>query len=295
MPGVDESIGKNTAEKEMSPGVVITGSTRGLGFALAKEFLERGRRVTISGRTRESVERALSRLSSAAEGRQSGLGSETVQPVHGQPCDVSDPRQVQALWDGAVKRWGRVDIWINNAGIPQAYLPAWELSVEEVRRLVETNLLGVVQGSRTAMRGMRAQGGGGIYNVEGWGSDGNRRNGLTLYGTTKRALRYFTRGLADEAEGCPVLVGTLSPGMMVTDFLTGPMKEMKDAERMRRVVNIIGDLPETVARFLVGKILANRRNHAHFVWLSGAKVMGRFLIAPFRRRDLFADRNAAGQ
>jgi hypothetical protein len=83
--------------------------------------------------------------------------------------------------------------------------------------------------------------------------------------------------------------------MMVTDFLTGPMKEVKDAERMRRVVNIIGDLPETVANFLVGKILANRRNHAHFVWLTGAKVMGRFLIAPFRRRDLFADRNAAGQ
>jgi len=117
MPGVDESIGKTTAGKETSPGVVITGSTRGLGFALAKEFLERSRRVTISGRTRESVERALSRLNSTAEGRQSGLGSDAVQQMHGQPCDVSDPRQVQALWDGAVKRWGRVDIWINNAGI----------------------------------------------------------------------------------------------------------------------------------------------------------------------------------
>jgi NAD(P)-dependent dehydrogenase (short-subunit alcohol dehydrogenase family) len=215
--------------------------------------------------------------------------------MHGHPCDVSDAQQVQALWDDAVELWGRVDIWINNAGIPQAYLPAWELPEEEVRQLVETNLLGVIQSSRTAMRGMQAQGGGGIYSVEGWGSDGKRRNGLTLYGTTKRAIRYFTRGLADEAEGGPVLVGTLSPGMMVTDFLTDPMKEMKDAERMRRVVNIIGDRPETVARFLTGKILGNRQNHAHFVWLTGAKVMGRFLTAPFRRRDLFADRHAAGQ
>ena len=50
-----------------------------------------------------------------------------------------------------------------------------------------------------------------------------------------------------------------------------------------------------VARFLVGKILKNRRNHAHFVWLTGAEVMGRFLIAPFRRRDLFAGRNASEQ
>jgi NAD(P)-dependent dehydrogenase (short-subunit alcohol dehydrogenase family) len=288
MPIVDKSPEKNKAAAAANPSVVITGSTRGLGFALAKRFLELGCRVTISGRTGESVDRALSRLNSTAAGGRSGLGAEAGQRMHGHPCDVSDARQVQALWDRAVKRWGRVDIWINNAGIPQAYLPAWELSVEQVRRLLETNLLGVIQGSRTAMRGMQAQGGGGIYNVEGWGSDGKRRNGLTLYGTTKRAIRYLTRGLADEAEGGPVLVGTLSPGMMVTDFLTGPMKEMKDTERMRRVVNIIGDRPETVARFLAGRILSNRKNHAHFAWLTGAKVMGRFLIAPFRRRDLFA-------
>lgn len=83
--------------------------------------------------------------------------------------------------------------------------------------------------------------------------------------------------------------------MMVTDFLTGPMKDMKDPQRMRRVVNIIGDRPETVVRFLAGKILDNRRNHARFVWLTAVKVMGRFLIAPFRRRDLFADRQVYGQ
>ena len=94
MPRVDESMGKNMASAVPGPGVVITGSTRGLGFALAKEFLERGCRVTISGRTRESVKRALSRLSSTAEGRQSGLGFDAFQRMHGQPCDVSDPRQV---------------------------------------------------------------------------------------------------------------------------------------------------------------------------------------------------------
>jgi short-subunit dehydrogenase len=134
---------------------------------------------------------------------------------------------------------------------------------------------------------MRKQGGGQIYNLEGWGSDGKRRNALTVYGTTKRAVRYFTRGLADELEGESVLVGTLSPGMMVTDFLTAPMVGMEDAEPMRRIVNILGDRPQTVAEYLVGKILGNRRNHAYFVWLTTAKIIGRFLMAPFRKRDLF--------
>jgi len=301
------------------PVVVVTGSTRGLGFALAQEFLRRGCQVLVSGRSAEAVREALGRLYPYR------------QSVHGQACDVTDPAQVGALWDGAVRRWGRVDVWINNAGVAQEYLRAWELTTEEVIRIVETNILGVMHGSRTAMKGMRAQGGGAIYNVEGWGSDGKRRDGLTVYGTTKQAVRYFTRGLADEASGDEasgdeasgdeasgndaagreaagavagsggegtaggprgrVLVGTLSPGMMVTDFLLEPMERMADAERMRRVVNILGDRPETVAGFLVAGILANRRNHAHIAWLTGAKVMGRFLGALFRgrsrRRDLF--------
>ncbi len=96
-------------------------------------------------------------------------------------------------------------------------------------RLIRTNLLGTIHGSRAAMRGMLAQGGGAIYNLEGWGSDGKRRGGLAVYGTSKCAIRYFTLALADEAAGTPVLVGTLSPGMMVTGFLTGPMGRMSPA------------------------------------------------------------------
>jgi NAD(P)-dependent dehydrogenase (short-subunit alcohol dehydrogenase family) len=269
------------ASRTAAAAVVITGSTRGLGFAMAREFLERGCRVTICGRTPEGVQEALQRLK--------GYGER----ADGRACDVRRPEQVEGLWKAAAGRWGRVDIWVNCAGIPQAYVPAWELPTEEATRVVETNVLGVVHGSRVAMRGMRAQGGGAIYNVEGWGSNGQRRKGLTLYGATKRFLRYFTRGLADEAEGGPVLVGTLSPGMMVTEFLTGPMRRMAEGEnpaeagRMRRVVNIIGDRPETVARFLVPRMLSNHRNRAQFTWLTGAKAMGRFLTAGLRRRDLF--------
>jgi len=273
---------KKAASQQTAPqnrsAVVVTGSTRGLGFALAEELLKRGCRVTVSGRGPESVRQAVERLGAYG------------QRVHGLACDVTDPVQVQDLWDSAARRCGRVDIWINNAGVAQEYVPAWELEPQAMALLIATNLLGTIYGSRTALRGMLAQGGGAIYNLEGWGSDGARRDGLTVYGTSKSAVRYFTRGLADEATGTPVLVGTLSPGMMVTDFLTGPMKRMpeSDAKRLRRVVNILGDHPQTVARFLAPRILANRRHRAHFAWLTGARAVGRFIAAVLRHRELFA-------
>jgi len=93
MPTVGESIGKNTAPKETSPVVVITGSTCGLGFALAKEFLERGCRVTISGRTGESVEQA-GRRENAAGGQHHRGPTEDGGPLPGwedpgQPAESS--------------------------------------------------------------------------------------------------------------------------------------------------------------------------------------------------------------
>ena len=268
---------KHAASKS-APAAVVTGSTRGLGFALAEELLKHGCRVTVSGRAAASVQDAVERLGAYGQG------------VQGLACDVTDPGQVQALWEAAARRWGRVDLWINNAGIPQEYLPAWELEPEAMDRLLRTNLLGTIHGSRAAMRGMLAQGGGAIYNLEGWGSDGKRRGGLTVYGTSKCAIRYFTLALADEAAGTPVLVGTLSPGMMVTGFLTGPMGRMSpgEARRLRGIVNLLGDRPQTVARHLVPRILSNRRHRARLAWLTGARVMGRLLTAGLRRRDLFA-------
>jgi NAD(P)-dependent dehydrogenase (short-subunit alcohol dehydrogenase family) len=268
-----------TPTPDRDAAAVITGSTRGLGLALAEELLKRGCRVTVSGRTLESVQGAVALLRAYGE------------RVHGLACDVGDPDQVQELWGGAARHWGRVDLWINNAGLPQEYVPAWELEPQAMARLISTNLLGTIYGSRTALRGMIAQGGGAIYNLEGWGSDGARRNGLTVYGTSKCAIRYFTRGLADEAAGTPVLVGSLSPGMMVTDFLTGPMRHMTESEarRLRRIVNILGDRPQTVARFLAPRVLANRRHRARIAWLTGPRAMTRFLTAGLRRRDLFAE------
>src|SRR5437868_1872544 len=99
--------------------IVITGSTRGIGLGMAREFLQRGQQVVISGRTPDSTANAVTQLSASYADR-----------VVGQPCDVGDYAQVEALWDAAVARFGRVDIWINNAGTSHPSQNFWTLPTQ---------------------------------------------------------------------------------------------------------------------------------------------------------------------
>jgi NAD(P)-dependent dehydrogenase (short-subunit alcohol dehydrogenase family) len=259
--------------------VVVTGSTRGIGYGLADSFLALGCVVTVSGRTSASVEGAVERLSSRHQANS----------VLGHPCDVTRFEQVQGLWDRALRQFGKVDIWVNNAGIGHPQLDFWTETPEEIRAVVETNVIGTMYGARVALRGMLEQGFGALYNVEGLGSDDRRVRGLTLYGSTKSCVRYLTDALAEEVRGTGVIVGAFNPGMVVTDFLTGRLdKESEDWERARRIFNILADRVETVTPWLAERAMANTKNGARFNWMTRGKVIGRFLVAPFHKRDLFA-------
>jgi NAD(P)-dependent dehydrogenase (short-subunit alcohol dehydrogenase family) len=260
--------------------VVVTGSTRGIGYGLADAFLGLGCQVVVSGRALSSVEGAVARLASKYEGDR----------ILGHPCDVTQFEQVQRLWDAAKTRFGQVDVWINNAGAGHAQMDFWNVSPEQIRTVVETNLVGAMNGARVALSGMLEQGFGAIYNMEGLGSDGSRVAGLTLYGTTKSGLRYLTDALAQETKDTSLVVGALQPAMVVTDMLTGQFEgKPEEWERAKRIFNILADRVEAVAPWLAQRVLANTRNGARFKYLNGAKVMWRFLSAPFRKRDLFAD------
>jgi NAD(P)-dependent dehydrogenase (short-subunit alcohol dehydrogenase family) len=270
-----------------APRIVITGSTRGLGFQLAREFLRRSCTVVVSGRG-----------TAAVDGAVAGLRAEFPKTkVHGIACDVADPAQVQALWNGAAAAMGGVDHWINNAGIGQPTSPIWDIEPSEAEAIVRTDLLGVLHGARVAMRGMTRQpvgpagARGAVWFMEGHGSDGRIMSGLSVYGATKRALRYVARALAVEAVGTGVLVGALSPGIMVTDFTLRRLDRRDPAAwaRAKRVFNILADRPETVAAFLAPRILAARRNGSLVAWLTGRKIMARFLFAPILRRKVMPD------
>jgi NAD(P)-dependent dehydrogenase (short-subunit alcohol dehydrogenase family) len=134
---------------------------------------------------------------------------------------------------------------------------------------------------------MLHQGSGAIYNMEGLGSDGRRITGLTPYGSSKRAVRYFTDAFAAEVRGGPVIVGTISPGMVLTDLTMGQIrKDPEHSGQLIRIYNILANEADTVAPFLVQKMIDNTKHGAKISWLTNWKVMKRFLFAPFSRRDI---------
>lgn len=255
--------------------VVITGSTRGLGLALAKAFLARDCAVVLCGRAQPAVDAALAELAQHYPADR----------ILGRPCDVGNFDQVQALWDVAAARFGRVDIWINNAGLGGKMTPFWGEDPDTLDSIVGTNLLGSLYGSRVALAGMIRQGGGALYNMEGFGSDGGVRPGLTPYATTKAAIRYLTDALLAETKQTPVLVGAISPGMLATDLLLGNVAPDQQTSA-KRIFNILADKPETVAPWLADRILATDKTGARIVWLTKAKIYRRFAAAPFRTRHV---------
>ena len=261
--------------------IVITGSSQGIGLGLAREFLKRNCRVVLSARSRDRLETARKQLADE-------FGADGVIRV---PCDVTDIKQVRLLWDEATRSFGRVDIWINNAGIMNTTKPYWELDPAEIEAVVATNMLGVMYGTHVAFQGMLAQGHGQIYNLEGMGSNDNMLAGFTVYGTTKRALRYFTESLVNESGSTPVQVGTLGPGIVVTDFLIENMKKMskEEYERVRMIYNILADKVETVAPFLVENILSNTATGAKIDWLTDEKAAERFNSDEYASRDLLGE------
>jgi NAD(P)-dependent dehydrogenase (short-subunit alcohol dehydrogenase family) len=257
---------------------VVTGSTRGIGFGLARELLRRRCNVVVSGRSGDGVDNAVAELGHPEQ-------------VLGVAADVTDPASVQALWDAAAARFGRVDIWINNAGTTTIPVPLWEVGADEVRQTVETNLLGTLYGLQVAARGMRAQGGGQIFNVEGMGSKGEVQVGLLPYACTKAAVGYLSKALLKELDGSPVQICSIRPGINVTEHLMHGSEHLPPERlaRTKKVFNILGDRPETTTPFLAERILATTRTGTRIAWLTPAKISGRFLAAPFRQRDLFAE------
>lgn len=263
--------------------VVITGSTRGLGFEMAKEFRNNDLNVVVCGTNEAGIEKAIGELNGI-----SGKGE-----LLGVKCDVSNREEIEALCNKAYERFGNIDIWINNAGVNQSFKYAWELDSSEMDFLFGVDLKGTINGTNVAVQQMMKQGFGAIYNVEGMGSNDAIQCKFALYGTAKRAVTYYTDAVAKElAEvNSPILIGKLSPGIMITDFLTSS-KGQKDAyeleEKTKKVYNILGDYPDVIAKHLVSKIMTNTKTNRRIEWLTSGKAAWRFMTAGFNKRDFFA-------
>lgn len=260
--------------------VVITGSTKGIGFGLAREFLKRGISVTISGRSQTSVDQALAALKADAP---NGI-------VNGVACDTSDHTQVESLWRTAVEQNGIVDIWINNAGLARTVWSILDTPNDEINAMVQTNIIGTVNATRVAAKGMLAQGKGKIFTVLGGGSDGEYFPGMGIYGTTKRGLNYFTDALVKELKNTPIVVAKIRPGMIITDGVIREVHENRENfERSRKRMNFLVDHVDTVAPYLVSEMLACEKSGHKIRWLTPKKMTWRLLKGMLMpREDQFA-------
>lgn len=259
----------------MSKVIVITGSTKGIGYGLAEEFLKRGHNVVVSGRNQKRLDKAVSTLAA------------NYKNVAGCLCDVTKYDDNEKLFAFAKEKFGRVDIWINNAGVAHPMTNVWELPLDVIRDSVNANVYGSIYGSRVAIKGMLEQDGGWIYNLEGFGSSGRTMAGLSVYGMTKAAAAFFGKSLAKEVANTPVKVATIQPGMVITDMVTGQYKTPEELDKVKPIFNIIANRLTDVVPWIADQMLKNEKNGALLQYQPRWKLMLRFLTAPFVKRNLF--------
>lgn len=257
--------------------VVITGSARGFGFAMTKLFREANYNTVICDVSEENLAKAKEELETIkSQGK-----------VLSFKADVTKSEDIQNVIDGTVKEFKTIDIWINNAGVNQPMKPIWTLDEKTINRLVDIDLKGAINGSRLVNQVMIKQKHGYIYNIEGFGSDDAKILGLSIYGTSKRAVTYFTEALAFEnyQKNTGVVVGKITPGIMITNFTTtalGDGEHIELSDKTKNVYNILGDKPETIAAFMVKKMLKEhkpKKKGVKFMWLTNARAFRRFMVA----------------
>ena len=253
--------------------VVISGATRGFGYAIAEAMLRAKAIVVISGRSEDTLTKALASL-------------ETLGMVKGQICDVKEERQVYALARFAVQSFGRIDIWINNAGYSSAAGLMLETNPQQAIDMFLANDMGTLYGSQAALYFMNPRKEGTLVNVYGNGSFLRPASPTGLYGATKAWITSFTRSLAKEISGSGVKLIGFSPGMMLTDMLTNPVVIGERGKEMMKqyafVLRFLGDDPKNAAQKLVGTIAKNKKDFTEYRMLRPSKIMLRLLRARWK-------------
>lgn len=183
---------------------VVTGGTKGIGYAIAEALVGRGANVFVCGRSKTDVRDAVATLSQHGQ-------------VSGEACDIRSESQVRQMLDEATRTFGGVDILINNAGIGIMGKTVEEISGDEFRQTIETNLLGVFYACHYAVPMMRARGGGYIFNISSLAGQ-NAHPRMAAYNASKFGLNGFSEALMQEVRQDGIKVSYICPGSVNTHF-----------------------------------------------------------------------------
>jgi len=245
--------------------IFITGGTRGIGLGIVKELLKKGHKVSYTGTSELSIQKNI------------GLLQGEYNPII---CDVRHRSDIVKARDKAQEVFGKIHIWVNNAGVDQERETIDKLTESEIHRVVDINIVGSMLGTSIALESFKKQGFGYVYNFEGLGSNNMKIPKTIVYGTTKRALSYFSKACNKEITEYPdIFVGTIQPGMVFTDLLLTNM-----GEDGMKVARILGDKVSNVAPFIVRNMLKKKLT---IKYLTTAKIIVRFLMSPFKKKALF--------
>lgn len=206
-----QSVNMTTVQKEghnmtaqlSGKTAVVTGSSSGIGRAIAEKLGSAGAHVYLAGRTMEAMEASKAKIEAAG-----GKATPVV-------LDMRDVKQVQSLVERAEEETGHVDIMVNNAGVSHPGTIA-DADPEGWREMLETNILGLLAGSQAAIKSMRkTKTPGHIVNIS---SIAAQRNDSGVYGATKHAVNCISGTLRAELENDAIRVVTIMPGAIATNF-----------------------------------------------------------------------------
>ena len=252
---------------------VITGGSRGLGYAIAEAYAREGAKVVIASRTQNAVDEAVKKLQ--------GNGAQAA----GLACDVSDIQQVEALADFAIGAFGRVDIWVNNAGLSAPYGPTAHIPSDDFLNVINTNITGTYNGSVVAMRYLAAQKSGKLINLLGRGDNGSIPL-QNAYSSSKVWVRNFTKTLAKEYKNSGVDVFGFNPGLVRTDMLSnvhalnGYEHKMNPLRFVAMLWGNEADVPAQKALWLASSA-TDERTGLHVTVLTQWFMFSRLIVALF--------------
>ena len=232
---------------------IVTGGTRGIGFAVVQSFLKNGASVALFGSRQETVDKALAALKAENPDWE----------VIGMAPDLTDYAAVDAAFAEVEKAFGRIDILVNNAGI-SAREPLYDYTPEAFEKIMRLNVSAVFNGCRVAAPRMKAQGGGSIINTSSMVSLYGQPSGVG-YPTSKFAVNGMTRSLARELGRDNIRVNAVAPGVTRTDMVANlpqeivqrvcapiPLGRMGEPEE---VANAFLFLASDMASYITGEIL----------------------------------------
>jgi 3-oxoacyl-[acyl-carrier protein] reductase len=220
---------------------VVTGGSKGIGRAIAEGLLREGANVFICARDKSVLKRALEELSA--------LGK-----VEGEICDVRSESQVKIMLDEAVRVFGGVDILVNNAGVGVFGKTVDEISPDDFRWVLETNLFGVFYTCHHAIPLMKKRGGGYIINISSLAGQ-NAHPRMSAYNASKFGLNGFTEAMMQEVRADNIKVSLICPGSVNTEFGDEEISEEKAWQiQPVDIAEVIVDLLRQNTRVLASKI-----------------------------------------